>query len=140
MSSPEPTSGAIGLSAAAILLAAPFGVNVESVAIGMCFGVLGLFGRVAFDVQRALENGGKVYLAQAIGWVAAGLLGTPFITVLWLLFLKQAGVQSDFITVIGLLFLGFTGSKGLFWLVNLVFNTFKARLGSAAPEPPKPGE
>jgi len=127
----------IVLSVAGILAAAPFGVSVETIAIGMGFAIVGLMGRFAFDVQKALETGNGVRLAPTLGWVGAGLVGAPFLTVLWIVFLHWIGVQADVVTVIGLLILGFTGPKGITWLIGMATDLLSQRL-PGRPKPPTP--
>lgn len=138
MASPEPSTGVVTLSIAGILASSPFGINVETIAIGMCFAIVGMFGKFAFEIQRALDAGDKVRLVQALGWVGAGLIGAPFITVAWIVLLKAVGAQTDVATVLGCLFLGFFGPRGVTWLVGLLGSIIKGYLPKGAPDLPKP--
>ena len=125
------------LSVAGLLAATPFGISVETIAVGMGFAIVGLMGRFAFEVQKSLETGNGVKLAATLGWVGAGLVGAPFLTVLWLMFLKWIGIQADVVTVIGLLILGFSGPKGLTWLITAATDMLASRL-PGRPKPPAP--
>lgn len=138
MAAPEPSSGIFALSFGAMLASAPFGVSFETIALGMVFAIIGCLGRVGFNIQKALEAGDKVGLSQSIGWAAAGMLGSPFVTILWVLALKMANIQNDLLTASGLVFLGFSGSKGILWLMTLLTDFLKSKLGNGTP-PPKIG-
>jgi hypothetical protein len=141
MASPEPATAAVtGLTIAGILAATPLGVSVETIALGMGFAIVGLFGRLAFDIQKGIEAGDKVRLSTAIGWAGAGLIGAPFIAVVWIVLLRAIGAQTDAATVIGLLFLGFSGPKGVTWVMGLVADFVGSRLPKGTVAPPKPGE
>jgi hypothetical protein len=120
MATPEPSTAIAGLSIAGILAAVPFGINVETIATGMGFAIVGMLGRFAFDLQKAVESGTPLGLGKTLQWLGAGFIGAPFLTIAWLVFLKQIGAATDTATVIGLLLLGFSGPKGISWLLGLL--------------------
>jgi hypothetical protein len=136
MATLEPSSSMLTLSIAGILASSPLGVSVETIALGTCFAVVGCVGRFAFDLQKALESGEKIMLRQALSWIGAGFLGAPFVAVAWIALLRTIGAQTDLATVLGLLFLGFSGSKGVTWLIGLITGFLQQRAGlqKGAPE------
>lgn len=110
---------AVGAFTLATMLAAqPFGVSVETIAVGTAFCVMGVFGKAAFEAQRATEGTAGFKWSQILGWLGAGLIGAPFVTTLYLVLLKLVNVQSDSIVILGLLFAGFTGPKAVSWLMS----------------------
>lgn len=131
---------AVGLLTVGGLLASqPFGLPIESIAIGAGFAALGVFGKAAFEIQSALDRHSAVSLRSVLGWVGAGLVGAPFAAVLWLIFLRMIGVPSDNTAIMGLVFLGFLGPKGITWVMDYVSVLLKGKIGGGS-SPPKPGD
>jgi hypothetical protein len=120
------------LSLSGILMAQPFGLSVETIIVGSAFSLIGVIGRAAFEMQKAAEAPGGMKLSKVAGWVGAGFIGSPFASILYLIGLKLAGVQSDSLAIIGLLFFGFTGPKGVTWLINNAQKALAARFGLKA--------
>lgn len=139
MATPSPAAP-IALSIAGLLSSSAFGVSIETIATGMGFAIVGMLGRFAFDLQKALEAGDKVRLTQALSWVSAGFVGAPFVTVIWIVMLRAVGAQTDTTTVIGLIVLGFSGAKGVMWLLGTAIGLLRQILPKGTPpfpEPPK---
>lgn len=126
------------LSAAGILTASPFGLSIETIALGTAFCIVGVTGRAAFELQRTAEGPGGLKLSKIAGWVGAGLIGSPFVTILYLVLLKLAGIQSDGLIVLGLLFFGFSGPKVTSWLLNTSAGILSKRFGVNVPNPIAP--
>lgn len=122
-----------GLSLAGMLTAQPFGISVETIAVGTCFSIIGVVGRAAFELQKASEGPSGMKLSKIAGWVGAGFVGAPFATILYLVLLKLLNIQSDGIIIIGLLFFGFSGPRMVTWLMNLAVGTLNKRLGTNIP-------
>lgn len=121
------------LSVATILGAQPYGISIETVMIGTAFSIVGVIGRAAFEMQKASEAPGGMKFGSIAGWMGAGLIGAPFITILYLVVLKLSNVQSDNIAIIGLMFFGFSGPRLLIWLLNLAIGILNKRTGLAIP-------
>lgn len=132
------TATASVLTMAGLLASQPFGLPIESIAIGAGFAALGVFGKAAFEIQSSLERQSSVSLKYVLGWVGAGLIGAPFAAVLWLIFLRIVGIPSDNTAIMGLVFLGFLGPKGVTWLMAYVTGLLKDKLGGEGP--PKVGD
>lgn len=140
-------TGVAAISLATILAAQPFGISVETVAIGAAFSVMGVFGRAAYELQRYMEGSGTMRPSKIVGWVAAGLLGSPFVTILYLVILKACSVQPDGLALILLLFVNFSGPKAVSWLMTNGMGMISGRLRGLAfpagqptpPNPPPPG-
>lgn len=137
MNTADTGSAPVAISALSILSAVPLGVPVATIALGMAFAIVGVIGRAAFDIQKSLEGGSPVKLGQIIGWIGGGLLGAPFVAVLWIVMLRTIGAQTDTATVVGLLFLGFTGPKGVTWMMGFVTDFVRARFPAQKPDPSK---
>lgn len=115
------TNGATvaALSFAGYLTATPFGLSGETIGIGTLFCVVGVAGRAAFELQKSSEgNGAGMKWNKILGWVGGGLIGAPFMAILYLVMLKLANIQSDGIAAIGLLFVGFSGPRAVTWLLS----------------------
>ncbi len=121
------------LSIATIMAAQPYGIQVETVIIGTAFSIIGVVGRAAFELQKLSEGPSTMKLAAIAGWVGAGLIGAPFITILYLVVLKLSSVQSDSISIIGLMFFGFSGPRMVTWLLNLAIGILNKRTGLTIP-------
>lgn len=121
------------LSLAGILTAQPFGISVETIAIGTCFSIVGVIGRAAFEMQKAAETPGGMRVSKIAGWVGAGFIGAPFVTILYLVVLNLMKVQSDGVSILGLLFFGFSGPRMVTWLLNMVIGILNKRLGMNIP-------
>lgn len=129
-----PTGSAVAaLTLAGILAARPFGLQPETIFIGTGFSLVGVLGRAAFELQKAAEGGNGMRLSRIAGWVGAGFIGAPFATILYLVILNLASVQSDGISILGLVFFGFVGPRGITWLLNLVIGQLNKRLGTNIP-------
>lgn len=126
------------LSLAGIMTAAPFGLSIETIAIGTLFAVVGVIGRAGFEMQKSAEGPGGLKLSKIAGWVGAGFIGAPFVTILYLALLKISSVQSDGLVILGLLFLGFSGPKVVQWLMGSIAAMISKRLGIVAPPPAPP--
>lgn len=122
-----------GLSIATILGMQPFGISIETVMIGTAFSIIGVAGRAAFEMQKASETAGGQKFGSIAGWVAAGLMGAPFITILYLVVLRLSNVQSDNISIIGLMFFGFSGPRLIVWLLNFAIGILNKRAGLTIP-------
>lgn len=121
-------------SVAAILGAQPYGISVETVMIGTAFSIVGVVGRSAFELQKLSENPGGMRIGAIAGWVGAGLIGAPFVTILYLVVLKLLNVQSDSISIIGLMFFGFSGLRMATWLLNLAIGILNKKTGLTIPQ------
>lgn len=122
-----------GLSIATIFSMQPFGISIETIMIGTAFSIIGVVGRAAFEMQKSSEAPGGMKFSNIAGWVAAGLIGAPFITILYLVVLKLSSVQSDNISIIGLMFFGFSGPRILVWLLNFAIGILNKRTGLTIP-------
>ena len=132
-----------GVSLAAILGAQPYGISVETVMIGTAFSIIGVVGRAAFEMQKASENSSGMKFGSIAGWVGAGLIGAPFVTILYLVVLKLLSVQSDSIAIIGLMFFGFSGPRMVTWLLNTSIGILNKKAGLTIPQfgtPPPDGK
>jgi len=123
-----------GISLATILGAQPYGISIETIMIGTAFSIIGVVGRAAFEMQKSSENPGGMTLTHVAGWVAAGLIGAPFVTILYLVILKMMNVQSDSVSIIGLMFFGFSGPRMLTWLLNTGIGVLNKRSGLSIPQ------
>lgn len=121
------------VSIATILGAQPFGISIETITIGTAFAIIGVVGRAAFEMQKSSENPGGMPLTHVAGWVASGLIGAPFVTILYLVILKMINVQSDSVSIIGLMFFGFSGPRMLTWLLNTGIGVLNKKAGLSIP-------
>lgn len=121
------------LSLAGMLTAQPFGISVETIAVGTCFSIIGVVGRAAFELQKSSEGTSGMTLGKIFGWLGAGFVGAPFATILYLVVLKLANIQSDSIVIIGLLFFGFSGPRMITWLINTAIGQINKRSGLNIP-------
>jgi hypothetical protein len=126
-------SAVAALSLAGILTAQPFGLSIETIAIGTGFAVIGTIGRAAFEVQRSSEGQEGMKLSKIFYWLGAGFIGAPFVTIMYLVVLNLAHIQSDGISILGLLFFGFSGPRAVTWLLNYVISILNKRLGTTIP-------
>ena len=118
---------------------APFGLPMEQIFIGTSFAVLGVVGRAAFEMQKAAEGAaGGMRGTKIWGWVGSGLIGAPFVTIMYLITLKLAGVQSDGIVSLGLLFLGFSGPRMVTWVLSTGISLINKKTGLNIPVPASP--
>ncbi len=140
MALPHGPAISVAASAVSFWTASLFGIPVGTIALGIVASLCGMLGRFGFDMQQGIETQQRSKMAMAAGWVGAGAIGAPFITLAWLLLLKAAGVQSDAVTGIGLLSLGFSGPKGVTWLMTMTASVVQKALpkAPAPPEAPKP--
>lgn len=122
-----------GLTLAGIMTAMPFGISVGTIAIGTGFSIIGVIGRAAFELQKSSEGPGGMALRKIVGWVGAGFIGAPFMTILYLVFLNLIKVQSDGVLIIGLMFFGFSGPRMVTWFMNLLIGMLNKRLGINIP-------
>lgn len=128
-----PTGSAVAImSVAGILAAQPFGISVETIAIGTGFSLVGVIGRAAFEMQKAAEGPG-MKLSKIAGWVGAGFIGAPFATILYLVILNLCKIQSDGIAILGLMFFGFSGPRMVTWLLNMGIGILNKRMGTNIP-------
>lgn len=125
----EPNSAVVGISFAGLFSAVPFGVPVETIAIGTGFFSLGIFARAAFEMQKTIERGDHVGIGQVLGWVGAGLIGAPFGTILYVVFLHTLKVQSNDASILGLLVLGFGGPRLLTALMGAIVGLWNKVFG-----------
>lgn len=131
MSVPNSSVAVTGLTLGTILTAAPFGVPVETIAIGTLFSVLGVMGRAAFELQKVAEGGAGMTVGRVLGWFGAGLLGAPFMTVTVIALLKFVGVQIDIYSVIGFLAAGFFGPRFVGGVIQFGTDYLRKRFGAA---------
>ena len=127
----------IGISLAAVFGSAPFGVPVETIALGTGLAVLGVMGRAAFELQKVAQGQDGMLLGAILRWVGAGFLGAPFTAVLVIAIMKGMGWQVDNRAVFGFIGLGFFGPQGLIWLISFGTDFLRKRYGSA---PSLPGD
>ena len=132
------TAGVITL--ATILTAQPFGLPVETIAIGTGFAFVGVIGKAAFEAQRAIESGKSVNLGPILGWVGSGMIGAPFVTIVYLVLLKMLGVPADNMAILGLIFCGFLGPKAVTSLVNWGTDFLKSKTGVSINDDAKDGK
>ena len=121
-------------SMAGMLAASPMGINVETMLIGTCFTLFGVFGRIGFEIARGADTPGGVKWGSIAAQFGGGLLSAVAITVLYLSLLRTVGIQSDTASVIGLIFFGFTGPKALLWLLNTATGAVNKRTGLNIPQ------
>lgn len=134
------TSLAAVITVGSIMTATPFGLQVENIAIGTCFAAVGVIGKGAFDAQRAIEGGQPVKLAGIVGWIGSGLIGAPFVTIVYLVLLKMGGVPADNMAILGLTFCGFLGPKAVNALVAWGTAAIKRITGVQVDGPTKDGK
>ena len=131
---------ATGLTFASLIASAPFGVPVSDMLIGTGFCILGVAGRAAFDMQRALEGTSAVPYGRIIGRFGAGIFGSLFTSVLVLVALKVFfGARPDTVVIIGLLAFGFGGPRMLSWAWGIIADKASKLLGISviSPIPPE---
>jgi hypothetical protein len=125
-----------GLTLAGLMTAAPLGIPVPSLAWGALFACVGVFGRGVYETQVALGKQDVLGLRYVLAWVMVGLLGSPFCSALVLYGLKLTSVQNDNITAFALMFMGFTGPKGITFVMSSAAQFINQRL---AIKPGSPG-
>lgn len=129
--SPVPEGAVVGsLTLAALWSATPFGIPVETIALGTLFVYGGVIGRGAFELQKIAEGNGGMRWSQICGWMGAGFLGGPFMSLVTILFLKLIGAQVDNLTVIGFSAMGFFGPRALNKVIEFGSGLLRRRYGS----------
>lgn len=121
------SESAIGVSLATggAVAATFFQVPITTLGAGVLMCSIGVAGRAAFDVQRALKRGEPIKLQRILGWVGAGLLGSPMAAIIVMVVVKQfTNVEPDGMVAFGLLAFGFGGQD----VVGPVWNTAKVYL------------
>lgn len=146
MTTGVPTLGV--LTIAGMAASTPFGIPMEQVAIGTGFAVVGVIGRASFELQKASEGSKDgIQAGKILGWVGSGLIGAPFVTIMYMIVLSLAGIKSDGVVSLGLLFLGFSGPRMVTWLLSTGISLINKRtglnipiLGGSAPTGTPPGK
>jgi hypothetical protein len=124
MAVPEAAVGAT-LVASTIVATSFFDVPITTLAAGVVMCAIGVTGRAAFDIQKALKRGEPVIYQRIIGWVAAGLVGSLSSTVAVMVVIKQfTSAEPGGMVAFGLLAFGFGGQD----IVGPVWNKAKVYL------------
>ena len=124
----------LALSVAGIMAASPMGFPMETIVLATGFTLLGIVGRLGFEISKAAEQPGVVKWSSVAALFGGSILSSVPITVLYLALLKTAGIQSDTASVIGCIFLGFTGPKAFIWLYNSLSGWLGKRTGLTFPQ------
>lgn len=129
------------LSLGGFMATSPLGIPMPQLAWGAFFACIGVVGRGIFEGQNALARQNALGLQYTLGWVLLGLLGAPFGACMVLYGLKVAGIANDSWTAIALMVIGFSGPKGIMFILGAVANfantTFKLKGAQALPGGPQ---
>lgn len=121
-----------GFLVAGIMTAQPFGVSLENIGIGMGFAIVGVVGKGFVDVGMAIENGTQIKLGRSLALVGVGIVGSMFISTLYMAFLTAIHYPVDPFSAIVLAILGYVGPKGALSLVSFVQGVIPSRINPAA--------
>lgn len=136
-------SAVAALSIAGIVNAQIFGMTGGTIALATGFTLLGVMGRIGFEIAKTADTSDGVKWSKVAALFAGGCCSSVAITVLYLSILKLAGVQSDGALVIGLVFFGFSGPRAILWLLNTAASFINKRTGLNIPlvaVPPSPAD
>lgn len=128
------TGTVAGITLANILSSQLFGIQVALMGEALLITVLGVFGRLGYEVLSSLRANGSVRWTTVFGLSAAGLISALSITIVVLALLKAVGIVDNNVTLLCLFFFGYLGPEGFPWLFNLATSTIKKRTGLSLPE------
>lgn len=128
------TTVVAGLSLAGIANAQVFGLGVGTIALATGFTLLGVMGRLGFEIAKTADTTEGVKWGKVAALFAGGCCSSVAITVLYLSLLSLAGIQSDGALVIGLVFFGFSGPKAILWLFNAASGQMNKKFGTSIPQ------
>lgn len=121
------------LSLTSILAATPFGISVETIVVATGFTMLGVFGRLGFEIAKTADTPEGVRWGKVAALFGGGMVSASALTVLFLAMLGALGIKSDSIVIIGLVFFGFSGPRAILWLFNAAASVLNKRLGLNIP-------
>jgi len=127
------TATVAGLTFAGIINAQIFGMPVGTIALATGFTLLGVMGRLGFEIARTADTELGVKWSKVAALFAGGCISSVAITVLYLALLNLIGVKNDGALVIGLVFLGFSGATSLPWIFNTASSTLNKKFGISIP-------
>lgn len=140
----EPSTGAVvsvGLvSLAGILTSTPFGMSSTTILLATGFTMLGVFGRLGYEISKSAETPQGVNWAKVGALFGGSMISATCIAVLYLAVLSLAKVQNESVLIFGLIFLGFSGPKGFIWLFNTASAAVTRLTGFKLPQFPVGGD
>lgn len=127
------TTAVAAISLAGIASAQVFGMTAGTIALATGFTLLGVLGRLGFEIAKTADTEQGVKWGKISALFAGGLLSSVAITVLYLSLLNLIGIKNDGALVIGLVFLGFSGATILPWIFNTASGTLNKKFGMSLP-------
>lgn len=133
-----PAKAANAVSVATLLAAQLFGVNVSDILIASGFVCIGVVGRGMLDLQKTIERGDKIQLARSVAWIGCGIVGSPFLAIVYLALLASIHWPVDAFALVALMCISFAGPAGVTGLMDFATGIVRARTGGSASQLPDP--